>query len=47
MIEDRLHGLHIKLHKASLKVRLIPDGEALNECREFGKNFAVALNQKL
>jgi len=47
MIKDRLHGLHIKRHKLSLKVRLIPDDEALEEFREFGKNFAVALNRKL
>lgn len=46
MIEDRLNGLHIKLHKPSLKIRLVPDDETLNQCREFGKEFAIALNQK-
>ncbi|MFQ5686943.1 MAG: FprA family A-type flavoprotein [Candidatus Scalindua sp.] len=46
MIEDRLSGLHIKLHKPSLKIKLIPDDNILKECREFGKEFAIALEQK-
>jgi len=43
MIEDRLSGLHIKLHKPSLRIKLIPDDAVLKECREFGKKFATAL----
>ena len=46
MIEDRLNGLHIKLHKPSLKIKLIPDDKVLKECQEFGKKFATALEQK-
>ena len=46
MIEDRLSGLHIKLHKPSLKIKLIPDDNILKECQEFGKKFAIALEQK-
>ncbi|GAX61146.1 flavoprotein [Candidatus Scalindua japonica] len=46
MIEDRLSGLHIKLHKPSLRVKLIPEDKTLQECREFGKEFAIALEQK-
>ncbi len=46
MIEGRLSGLHIKLHKPSLRIKLIPDDAALKECREFGKKFATALEQK-
>ncbi len=43
MIEDRLSGLHIKLHKPSLRIKLIPDDAVLKECREFGEKFATAL----
>ncbi|GJQ59503.1 MAG: FprA family A-type flavoprotein [Candidatus Scalindua sp. AMX11] len=43
MIEERLKGLHIKLHKPSLKIRLVPDGKSLVECHKFGKIFANAL----
>ncbi|MBS1259586.1 MAG: Type A flavoprotein fprA [Candidatus Scalindua arabica] len=46
MIEDRLSGLHIKLHKPSLKIKLIPDDSILKECQEFGKKFVTALEQK-
>ena len=46
MIEHRLSGLHIKLHKPSLKIKLIPDDNILKECQEFGKKFANALEQK-
>ncbi len=46
MIEDRLNGLRIKLHKPSLKIKLIPDDKVLKECQEFGKQFATALEQK-
>ncbi len=46
MIEDRLNGLHIKLHKPSLKIKLIPDDKVLKECQEFGKQFATVLEQK-
>ena len=46
MIEGRLSGLRIKLYTPSLKLKLIPNDEVLNECREFGKNFAIALKQK-
>ncbi len=46
MIEHRLSGLHIKLHKPSLKIKLIPDDNILKECQEFGKKFAIALEQK-
>ncbi len=46
MIEDRLSGLHIKLHKPSLKIKLIPDDKVLEECQEFGEKFAIALEQK-
>ncbi len=47
MIEDRLNGLHIKLQRPSLKIKLIPDEVVLKECREFGKKFAIALEQRL
>lgn len=46
MVEDRLSGLHIKLHKPSLRVKLIPEDTNLKECQEFGKAFVVALGQK-
>jgi len=46
MIEDRLSGLHIKLHKPSIRVKLIPEDTDLQECQEFGKEFAIALEQK-
>ena len=46
MIEDRLSGLHIKLHKPSLKIKLIPDDNILKECQKFGKKFVIALEQK-
>lgn len=46
MIEDRLSGLHIKLHKPSLKIKLIPDDKALKECQEFGEKFVIALGQE-
>lgn len=46
MIEERLKGLHIKLHKPSLKIRLVPDDTTLVECHTFGKIFANALGQK-
>ena len=43
MIEDRLSGLRIKLHRPPLKVKFIPDDAVLSECREFGKKFAINL----
>jgi len=46
MIEDRLSGLHIKLHKPSLKIKLIPDDNILKECQEFGKKFVIAMGKK-
>ncbi len=46
MVEDRLNGLHIKLHKPSLRVKLIPEDKTLKECQEFGKEFVIALGQK-
>ncbi len=46
MVEDRLSGLHIKLHKPSLRIKLIPEDKTLKECREFGKAFVIALEQK-
>lgn len=46
MIEDRLSGLHIKLHKPSLRIKLIPEDKTLQECQEFGKEFVIALEQK-
>jgi Uncharacterized flavoproteins len=46
MVEDRLSGLHIKLHKPSFRVKLIPEDKTLKECREFGKEFVNALKQK-
>jgi NADH oxidase (H2O-forming) len=46
MIENRLSELHIKLHKPSLRIKLIPDNTVLQECHEFGKKFAAALEQK-
>ncbi len=46
MVEDRLSGLHIKLHKPSFRVKLIPEEKTLKECQEFGKEFTVALKQK-
>ena len=46
MVEDRLSGLHIKLHKPSFRVKLIPEDKTLKECQEFGKEFVVALKQK-
>jgi flavorubredoxin len=46
MVEDRLSGLHIKLHKPSLRIKLIPEDKTLKECHEFGKEFVVALKQK-
>ncbi len=46
MVEDRLSGLHIKLHKPSFRVKLIPEDKTLKECQEFGKEFTVALKQK-
>jgi flavorubredoxin len=46
MVEDRLSGLHIKLHKPSLRIKLIPDDKTLKECQEFGKEFVIALEQK-
>jgi len=46
MVEDRLSGLHIKLHKPSLRIKLIPEDKTLKECLEFGKEFVSALKQK-
>jgi flavorubredoxin len=46
MVEDRLSGLHIKLHQPSMKIKLIPEDKTLKECREFGKEFTAALTQK-
>ncbi|MHC4307170.1 MAG: FprA family A-type flavoprotein [Planctomycetota bacterium] len=46
MVEDRLSGLHIKLHKPSLKIKLIPDDSIIEECQGFGKEFVIALEQK-
>jgi len=46
MVEDRLSGLHIKLHKPSLRIKLIPEDKTLKECQEFGKEFVIALEQK-
>ena len=46
MVEDRLSGLHIKLHKPSLKIKLIPEDKTLKECQGFGKEFVIALEQK-
>jgi flavorubredoxin len=46
MAEDRLSGLHIKLHKPSFRVKLIPEDKTLKECQEFGKEFVIALKQK-
>jgi len=46
MVEDRLSGMHIKLHKPSIRVKLIPEDKTLKECQEFGKEFVVALKQK-
>jgi flavorubredoxin len=43
MVEDRLSGLHIKLHKPSLRIKLIPEDKALKKCQEFGKEFVIAL----
>ena len=43
MIEDRLSGLHIKLHKPPLKKKLVPNNEDLQECFEFGEKFVAAL----
>lgn len=43
MIEDRLSGLRVKLHKPSLKIKTTPDDKVIKECREFGKNFVDAL----
>jgi flavorubredoxin len=43
MVEDRLSGLHIKLHKPSLKIKLIPEDKTLKECQAFGKEFVAAL----
>ncbi|MDR4503519.1 MAG: hypothetical protein MRK01_01850 [Candidatus Scalindua sp.] len=47
MIEERLNDLHIKLHKPSLRIRLVPDDKILVECHKFGKIFANALDEKL
>ncbi len=46
MVEDRLSGLHIKLHKPSLRIKLIPDDNIREECQGFGKEFVIALEQK-
>ncbi len=46
MVEDRLSGLHIKLHKPSLKIKLIPENKTLKECQGFGKEFTAVLKQK-
>ncbi|MBT6046963.1 MAG: FprA family A-type flavoprotein, partial [Candidatus Scalindua sp.] len=46
MVEDRLSGLHIKLHKPSIRIKLIPEDKTLQECKEFGKEFVNALKQK-
>ena len=46
MVEDRLSGLHIKLHQPSFRVKLIPEDKTLKECQEFGKEFVNALKQK-
>ncbi len=46
MMEERLNGLHIRLHKPSLKIKLVADQAALSECEGFGIEFADAL-QKL
>ncbi|NOG82869.1 MAG: FprA family A-type flavoprotein [Candidatus Scalindua sp. SCAELEC01] len=43
MLEERLKGLHIRLHKPSLKIKLIADDSALSECEGFGSEFADAL----
>jgi flavorubredoxin len=46
MVEDRLSGLHIKLHKPSLKIKFVPDDTTIEECQVFGKEFVIALKQK-
>ncbi len=46
MVEDRLSGLHIKLHKPCLKIKLIPDDNIIEECQGFGKEFVIALEQR-
>ncbi|MFQ5454527.1 MAG: flavodoxin domain-containing protein, partial [Candidatus Zixiibacteriota bacterium] len=43
MVEGRLSGLHIKLYKSSLRIKLIPEDKTLKKCQEFGKEFVTAL----
>ena len=44
MIEDRMRGLKMQIPKEGLRVKLIPTGEELEECRAYGRSVAAVLS---
>ncbi len=45
LVQERLRGLKIKLPLEPLKVKLTPSQEELEQCLQFGKDFAQKLNE--
>jgi len=43
MIEDRMRGLKMRIPINGLRLKLIPTGEEIEECREFGRSLSAAL----
>jgi len=43
MIEDRLRGLRLRVPIGGIKVKLLPTGDELERCREFGRELALHL----
>ena len=43
MIEDRMRGLKMRIPVEGYRVKLIPTGEELEECRNFGRHIAEEL----
>lgn len=46
MIEDRMRGLKMQIPKPGLRVKLIPNEEELETCRNFGREIAEVLTGK-
>lgn len=47
MMEDRLRGLKFRLPVPGVRVKLIPTGDELEKCQEFGKKIGKALKGEL
>jgi len=47
LIEDRLRGLKMRVPVDGLRIKLVPDNEELNACRDLGENIARHLTGKL